>query len=658
MKRRLYMRPRWLQLVLVAFLLIVFGGPGWAKQEAAKPGAPSPLGEVPAGGLTIDRSTLEAFIDGIISAELKSGNIAGVTFSLVKDGEILLAKGYGYSNVKQRRPVEPDKTLFRPGSVSKLVTWTAVMQMVEQGKLDLNADINQYLKKFQFPSTFPQPITLANLMSHTPGFEEVIGQMLVRRSQELISLEDYLARNMPARIFPPGKIPAYSNYGTALAGYLVEVVSGEKFEDYVEKHIFAPLGMTMSTFREPLPDELVPFMSTGYVFRKGGFEEKEFELFNGLYPAGSMSSTAVDMARFMIAHLQNGRLGEVRILEEETAKLMHSHLFSVDPRLDGNAHGFWEKTWNGLRMIEHGGDTIYFHSQLVLFPEYNLGYFVSMNTGGARSDLRNNLLKSFLERYFARPLPPDPEPFPDFKQRAQRLAGSYLFSRAVATKFYKAMSISSQVSVAALPNNHLFVGLPGGLGSRQWVEIEPYFFKEVDGTNKLLFGKDEKGRIRYLYFSEYPFMIGIKARWYEKKNFVLFALIACAVVLLSFLRWPLGAFFRRVCRRQKLEEKKKPIARWCLGLAASFLLIFLLGFMGQISNERSLMFGVTPALKIIFLFPLLSIPFLFFSLIFAALSFKRKYWTGCSRLHYVLILAAGIVMLIVLQTWNLLGWKF
>lgn len=658
MKRRPYMRPRWLQLVLVAFLLIVFGGPGWAKQEAAKPGAPSPSGEVPAGGLTIDRSTLEAFIDGIISAELKSGNIAGVTFSLVKDGEILLAKGYGYSNVKQRRPVEPDKTLFRPGSVSKLVTWTAVMQMVEQGKLDLNADINQYLKKFQFPSTFPQPITLANLMSHTPGFEEVIGQMLVRRPQELISLEDYLARNMPARIFPPGKIPAYSNYGTALAGYLVEVVSGEKFEDYVEKHIFAPLGMTMSTFREPLPDELVPFISTGYVFRKGGFEEKEFELFNGLYPAGSMSSTAVDMARFMIAHLQNGRLGEVKILEEETAKLMHSHLFSVDPRLDGNAHGFWEKTWNGLRMIEHGGDTIYFHSQLVLFPEYNLGYFVSMNTGGARSDLRNNLLKSFLERYFARPLSPEPEPFPDFKQRAQQLAGSYLFSRAVATKFYKAMSISSQVSVAALPNNHLFVGLPGGLGSRQWVEIEPYFFKEVDGTGKLLFGKDEKGRIRYLYFNEYPFMIGIKAHWYENKNFVLFALIACAVVLLSFLRWPLSAFFRRVCRRQKLEEKKKPIARWCLGLAASFLLIFLLGFMGQISNERSLMFGVTPALKIILLFPLVSIPFLFFSLIFAALSFRRKYWTGCSRLHYVLILAAGIVMLIVLQTWNLLGWKF
>ncbi len=322
---------------------------------------------LPSGALVIDRASLEAFIDGIISAELKAGNIAGVTFSFVKDGEILLAKGYGFADVKNRRPVEADKTLFRPGSVSKLITWTALMQLVEQGKIDLNEDVNKYLTKFKFPETYPQPITVANLMSHTPGFEEVIGSMLARRAQDLISLEDYLARNMPWRVFPPGKITAYSNYGTSLAGYLVEVVSGEKFEDYVEKYIFNPLGMTMSTFREPLPENISPFMSKGYTFRRGVFVEHDFELFNGLYPAGSMSSTAIDMAKFMIAHLQNGLFGETRILQEKTARLMHSRLFSADPRLDGNAHGFWEKTWNGLRMIEAWGRYHLFHSQLVLF---------------------------------------------------------------------------------------------------------------------------------------------------------------------------------------------------------------------------------------------------------------------------------------------------
>ncbi|MCX7973311.1 MAG: beta-lactamase family protein, partial [Candidatus Aminicenantes bacterium] len=344
---------------LVLFLTIlftsffIFSSLEGGKQNEVEKTISSPL--------VIDRSTLEAFIDGIIAAEIKAGNIAGVTFSFVKDGEILLAKGYGYSDVKNRKPVEADKTLFRPGSVSKLVTWTALMQMVEQGKIDLKADINRYLTKFKFPDSYKEPITVANLMSHTPGFEEVLGAMLARRPQDLISLEEYLARNMPWRVFPPGKITAYSNYGTALAGYLVEVVSGEKFEDYVEKYIFEPLGMMMSTFREPLPENLVPFMSKGYTFRKGDFIEHDFELFNGLYPAGSMSSTAIDMAKFMIAHLQNGQFGDKRILQEETVKLMHSRLYSADPRLNGNAHGFWEKTWNGVRMIEHGGDTIYFH---------------------------------------------------------------------------------------------------------------------------------------------------------------------------------------------------------------------------------------------------------------------------------------------------------
>lgn len=608
--------------------------------------------------LSLDRVALEAFIDGIIVAEMKAGHIAGVTFSLVKDGEIVLAKGYGYSDVKNRRPVEADKTLFRPGSVSKLITWTALMQLVEQGKIDLNADINRYLTKFKFPETYKEPIRVANLMSHTPGFEEVIGSMLVRRPQDLISLEDYLIRYMPWRAFPPGKITAYSNYGTALAGYLIEVVTGEKFEDYVEKNIFEPLGMVMSTFREPLPENLVPFMSKGYTFRKGDFVEHDFELFNGLYPAGSMSSTAIDMAKFMIAHLQKGQFGERRILQEETVNLMHSRLFSADPRLNGNAHGFWEKTWNGIRMIEHGGDTVYFHSQLVLFPEFNMGYFVSMNTGGVRTDLRKHLLESFLERFFPRYQPPEPEPLADFRQRANELVGSYLFSRTVFTKFYKAMSIFSQVSVSVTPQNRLFVALPSGLGSSQWIEIEPYFFKEVGGSGRLLFGKDEKGQVRYLYFNEYPFMIGIKARWFEKKSFVLIAVIVCSLLLLSFLIWPLSALWRRLCRRPKLDMKRKPAARWALGIAASLQIIFLLALFTLISNEANLLYGITPTIKFLFALPIISIPFLFFAFIFWPILWWRKCYTGCGRLHYSLILIASVIMLWILSTWNLLGWKF
>lgn len=649
MKTRKFRRIGWLLLGIFALSYLFSWLEGGEQNETS--GLPF---SVP----VIERARLEAFIDGIISAELKAGNIAGVTFSFVKDGEILLAKGYGFADVKNRRPVEPDKTLFRPGSVSKLITWTALMQLVEQGKINLNDDVNKYLTKFKFPETYSQPITVANLMSHTPGFEEVIGSMLARRAQDLISLEDYLIRNMPWRVFPPGKITAYSNYGTALAGYLVEVVSGEKFEDYVEKYIFDPLGMTMSTFREPLPENLSSFMSKGYTVRRGVFVEHNFELFNGLYPAGSMSSTAIDMAKFMIAHLQNGQFGEKRILQEETVRLMHTRLFAADPRLDGNAHGFWEKTWNGVRMIEHGGDTIYFHSQLVLFPEYNLGYFVSMNTGGAKSNLRKHLLESFLERYFPKPISPEPEPLPDFKQRAKDLVGSYLFSRAVFTKFYKAMSIFSQVSVSVTPQNRLYVAFPAGLGSRQWIEIEPYFFKEVDGSGRLLFSKDEKGQVRYLYFNEYPFMIGMKARWFEKKNFVFITVILCILLLLSFLIWPIGSLLRRICRWPKLEIKRKPAARWVLGIAAALQLIFLLALFGLISDEASLMYGVPPIFKFLFALPIISIPFLFIAFIFCFGLWWRRCYTGCGRLHYSLIVIASIFILWVFSTWNLLGWKF
>jgi CubicO group peptidase (beta-lactamase class C family) len=384
---------RWICLFTLGMGLIAIGVRFGAAQAAPEE-VPVPSSKVK----HIESADLETFVDGIMAAELKAGKIAGATFVFVKDGSILLAKGYGYADVKMRKPVVAEETLFRPGSVSKLFVWTAVMQLLEQGKLDLNADVNTYLKKFQIPATFPEPITIAHLMEHTPGFEEVFRDMGARTPKDLIPLEDYLAANIPKRVYPPGKIAAYSNYGTALAGYIVEVVSGMPFEAYVEDHIFRPLGMTMSTFREPLPSHLERFMSVGYSAEKGILKAEDFELINGLYPAGSLSSTAADMAKFMIAHLQNGRFGEVRILQEETARLMHAQLFSHDPRLDGNAHGFWEKRLNGVRMIEHGGDTIYFHSQLVLFPEHNLGMFVSLNTASIESDLRGHLLQSLLDR--------------------------------------------------------------------------------------------------------------------------------------------------------------------------------------------------------------------------------------------------------------------
>ena len=638
-------------------LCLIFALYGILSSETSSQQADPTVPPIQGKGPT-DRADLEAFIDGIISAELKAGNIAGATFSFVKGGTLFFSKGYGYADVKKRKPVVAEETLFRPGSVSKLFTWTAVMQLYEQGKVDLNADVNTYLTKFKIPETYPEPITLAHLMSHTPGFEETIKNMVVRTPEELISLEEYLETSMPTRVYPPGKIAAYSNYGTALAGYIVQVVSGKLFDDYIEENIFKPLGMTMTTFREPLPSNLKDFMSVGYTHKKGVFKAEEFELFNGLYPAGSVSTTATDMAKFMIAHLQNGRSGETQILREETAKLMHTRLFTHDLKLDGNAYGFWEKTQNGIRMIEHGGDTIYFHSQLALFLEHNMGMFVSVNTAAQKSDLRGHLLHSFLDRYFPVPDPPEPEPLAGFEERAKRLVGSYMFSRTVYTTYAKLTALFSQISVAVTPEKTLLTALPMGLGAMQWVEVEPYVFEQIEGPGRLMFKEDDRGQMLYMYVNDYPFMAGLKSEWHRTPSFHLFVTALAVLILISSLRWPLGALFGRICRRKRDERPAHKTARWMAGLMALLLLGFLGGLAALVTDSTRFMFGVPAAFKILLGFPVLSVLFLVLSLIFTFIAWRKRYWTGCARVHYTLVVLAGLIFLWVLNYWNLLGWKF
>src|SRR5579884_410187 len=251
----------------------------------------------------IDPNDLETFLDGIMAAQMQDDHIPGATIPVVQNGHFLLASGYGEADVQQGKPVSPATTLFRIGSVSKLFTWTAVMQLAEEGKVDLHADVNTYLKTFKIPATFSQPITLANLLTHTAGFEDRTTGIFVPSAQALQPLGSWLATHMPARVYPPGVVTAYSNYGAALAGYIVEQVSGMPFDQYIEQHLFKPLHMNQSTFRQQLPPNLVSNMSQGYTFVNGVYRADPFEDVQ-VWPAGAMSTTADDMANFMIAQLQ------------------------------------------------------------------------------------------------------------------------------------------------------------------------------------------------------------------------------------------------------------------------------------------------------------------------------------------------------------------
>jgi CubicO group peptidase (beta-lactamase class C family) len=606
-----------------------------------------------------DPAELEAFLDGIMATQLEANHVAGATIAVVKDGKLFFAKGYGYADAKNKKPVLADRTMFRPGSVSKLFTWTAVMQLYEQGKIDLDADVNTYLKDFKIPATYPQPITMKNLMSHTPGFEDLGTGTWVRTPEDLTPLGKFLGTHIPARILPPGTITSYSNYGTALAGYIVEIVSGMPFEDYVEQNIFKPLGMQHSTFREPLPAALAPDMSVAYTYKNGLFKAEDFELLNGMAPAGALSSCATDMANFMIAHLQNGQFGEQRILKEETAKLMHSRLFSHDPRVCGNAHGFWEYDFNRMHFIEHGGDMIYFHSQLALIPEKNLGWFVSYNSDNGEA--REELFKAFLDRYYSA-VPPlaEPKPSLEAKKTMGVVSGTYGMTRRSYKTYEKIASLMMVIKMSPTKDGTLLVDLsPEGMGNRQYVEVSPLNFEQLNGQDKLVFRKDSASGISYAFSSQVPELALVKLLWYQTPVFHYFILAVCIILFLTAgLGWPIAALSRILCRR-KCEGVKAPrAARWLAGIMSLLFILAILGVLVSISNEKDLLAGPPLILKVSLALPLLAAVLAIGVLIFTRMGWAKRYWTRCHRLHYTLVLLAGLAFLWFLNFWNLLGWRF
>jgi CubicO group peptidase (beta-lactamase class C family) len=490
---------------------------------------------------SLNADDLGAFLDGIVPQELARENIAGAVVSVVKDGKVLFAKGYGYSDVKKKTPVSPTDTLFRPGSISKLFTWTAVMQLVEQGKLDLDRDVNDYLD-FKIPPTYPKPITLRNIMTHTAGFEETAQELFVGSAKDLKPHGTYLREHLPERIFPPGTTPAYSNYGATLAGYIVQRVSGEDFFDYIDEHILKPLGMTHTTFRQPLPESLKPMMSEGYSLATD--PAKHFEYVEAA-PAGSASATAMDMTHFMLAHLQEGRYEGAQILRPVTVQLMHSRQFENLPTMNAMCLGFYEETRNGHRIIGHGGDTEYFHSDLHLIPDENIGFFVSYNSAG-KGEIRPReaLWHAFLDRYFPIHLTEIPQLATAAKD-ANAVTGHYLWSRRADTTILRILSITGEAKVYRNDDGTISVnelkemsGVPIKFG-----EIGPMLFRNVNGQEQLGFKRDYSGKI--VGAIDFPFMLLQRASSWDNSALQLPLIVgSLSILVLTIFLWPIMAGLR------------------------------------------------------------------------------------------------------------------
>lgn len=568
--------------------------PATVKPMAKEQAPPAPV----SGTSSLTGADLEAWLDGLLPYALERGDIPGGVVVVVKDGQILLQKGYGYADVATRKPVDGETTMFRPGSVSKLLTWTAVMQLVEQGKLDLDQDVNTYLD-FKIPPRDGKPVTLRQVMTHTAGFEETARGLIIDDPDKMASLEDAVKHWVPTRVFEGGSTPAYSNYATALAGYIVQRVSGMPFDDYIERNLFVPLGMTHSTFRQPLPKQFEPLMSKGY--KSGSDEAQAYELI-GMAPAGSLAASGADMGRFMIAHLQKGAAGSGRILQADTAAQMHDTALTLLPPLHRMLLGFYEADVNGRRVIAHGGDTQWFHSDLNLFVDDGVGLYVSFNSAGregAVGPLRAALLEQFADRYLPGPAPEGKVDADTAKAHAQMIAGHYDNSRRSHTSFLSALNLVSQMQVVPGKDGTITVpALKGPNGQPiKWREIAPFVWRDVAGGNRLAARVEDDRVVRFAVEPYSPFMVFERTpRWSSSAWLTPVLVAALVVLLLSTLAWPAAALIRRHYGAAYGLAGVDARAHRLVRIAAAMVLLAMLVFgtlVGLMMSDYSLMTSST-----------------------------------------------------------------
>jgi CubicO group peptidase (beta-lactamase class C family) len=516
--------------------------PVWlAAQPAAPGGRPvAPDSSPRAGRPELTRPDLEAWLDGYLPGALERNDMAGAVVVVVKGGEILLAKGYGYADVAARRRVDPERTVFPLASISKTFTATAVMQLVEQGKLDLDRDINTYLD-FPIPAAFGQPITLRHLLTHTAGFDDLQKGSSPADLEWFPPLEVYLKRRSPNRIFPPGDTPAYSNYGMALAAYLVQRVAGEPIEAYLDRRLFRPLGMTRTSAYQPTPPGLMPDRVKAYLVGSGPVQRTEFTSTRG---AGGIVSTGADMARWMIAHLHDGRLGETEILGLETARRMHSRTISPVEHINGMAIGFFQEDRNGERIIGHDGDTKGVHSNLKLLLDRDVGFFADFNASGrgnAVYQLRDAIFEDFVDRYFPAPVPDEPAVL-TAREHSRMMAGSYQASRRLNGVLSVFMMLNG-LEVSANSDGTITLPKPPTGRLTTYREVGPFLWRERGGKG-LLEARVVGGRVISLH--DHPVGVLIKVPlWKSARLNLPLLLIATLVLLGTLIAWPVSAWFRR-----------------------------------------------------------------------------------------------------------------
>jgi CubicO group peptidase (beta-lactamase class C family) len=653
---------RYLALLLALLPLTVFSQqPQQPLQPtpAPSPTAPPPVAVPPSAQpvtFNLTAEDLGPFLDGLMNAELTWHSIAGGVVTVVKDGQILLCKGFGYADFARRQTVVPDRTLFRPGSITTLFTGIAVMQLVEAGKIDLDRDINDYLD-FKIPGTFIQPITMRHLLTHTAGFDQRLRNLFVTRREDLRPLRDYLIAEMPDRLFSPGAVPAYSNYGLTLAGYIVQRVSGVPYKEYVRYQIFRPLQMEHSTFDQPLPEDLLPDMSNGYKATfdpAGGFE------FVQAVPAGALSTTGIDMGRFMAALLNQGALEGAQIISPDSLQKMEDRVLVLDPKLNAMGLVFTERRPSDPRIIGHGGDTVYFHSNLILIPEQRVGFFVSLNSTGTNGrGIPEQIIQAFIDRYFPANSVEN-GPISSQSKDGDLVQGYYQASTRSDSTILRFTSLAQQLNVTADTNGVLTIDLlKDSRGSAtRWQEVAPLIYREMNGERMIGFRHGSNEQISDLV-PPWPVAVFQKVSLTQSRPFIFWLVVpAFGLVVITALLFPVAVIVRWRYKKPLFESNAGAkvlyffTRLWCLIITALAVAVYLLlssviGNLSQVSSSQDRWLNTIHWLAWIGLgggVVVMGIAAFYFLI--------GQYGTVLNRLHTLLLFAAAGVLLWFGQTYH------
>ena len=572
-----------------------------AKAEAPAP-APRPQGRL-AAGQPMPPGELEAFVDGVVSDAMRRDHIGGLAVAVVQNGQVVFKKGYGFARLAPQQPVDPDRTLFRIGSISKTFTWIAVMKAVEAGRMRLEAPVNLYLPpEDQVPADgFDQPVRVQDLMDHTPGFEDrVLGQLFEKDYSGVRPLQSYLHDARPRRVRPPGQVSSYSNYGAGLAGEAAAFVAHKPYERLIEDSILFPARLTHTTFREPhpvkpgLPTPMAPALaadvSDGFHWSAAGFAARPYEYIEQIAPAGAGSSTAGDMARYMLLQLNGGTLDGATIYGPETARAFRTPLLSTPPGINGWAHGLNVSALpGGFTGYGHDGATLSFFSNMTVVPQLGLGVFVTANTDTS-APFVGGLAASLVQRFYA-PAQVYPRPGdPNLVQDARTYAGGYLGTR----RSYHGlegfvMRLLSGAKVSVTPQGKLLVVQSGGAGlfvpdgsgeAGRFVasqgEGHLVFFME-DGRARAFEGASGSQR-----FERAPF-------WKKPGTLILLSALAAAAALFT-----LGGTVVRLTRERResaIQSRAATIQNIQAGLWLTAMILFGLWGAKAVSDQAWVVFS-------------------------------------------------------------------